>query len=276
MPRRRKILPPSPLDFVYTQYSQESNDTMSLNSSNKKKSGSESDSSDRVCIFRTIPAPEKPKADKRKKTQDSNQKNTHTKVYGSTNREKTASVSVKEKVDSHSVAKKQKTESIGGYKSTGLSSEEKEDGSSSQINSASLLTLGFYERLSSLRDLPICPHCNCRGVLCHNKTFAQYCTKACMAYMNEVRSNQWDAREVEEETLTNVFTHAYRGKRRVEVEEQFGFYSSDSFDLPECMKTKSLPIALTLRFKGDMLKKLESHNAVGEKRYKEARNENRF
>ena len=87
-----------------------------------------------------------------------------------------------------------------------------------------------------------------------------------MAYLNETKAKHWDSKPVDEDTLKNVFAHAYREKRRVEAEEGFEFYSSEAFDLPGCMRLKSLPIALTLRFNGDMLKELEAHNADGEKK----------
>ena len=147
-------------------------------------------------------------------------------------------------------------------KSTKLKKHRKDD------SQYTLATLGLVDPAPPLSVQPICISCGNKGYMCHHYQFSGYCTKACMSYLQTNREG-WEA-GFNVETMERIFYNAYNEARRVTFEERFGYYNPRWVEIPSCMKTKALHIAVDLGFNTKLCSELRDHNENAKKKYEEA------
>ena len=122
----------------------------------------------------------------------------------------------------------------------------------------------------SPQPFELCIHCGNQNYLCHNKVYSTYCTKACMTFLQQQNENDW-MDGFNPDKMESIFFNAYNEARRVDIEERFGFYCTERFDIPECMRVNSLTASINMGYNAKLCKDLEDNNAKGKKKYLEAR-----
>ena len=130
-------------------------------------------------------------------------------------------------------------------------------------------SLGFVDPSPPFSKQPLCTHCGNRGYACHNKVYSTYCTKACYNYLQN-NENHWLA-GFDNDTMEQIFITAYNEKRRVELEENHGYYCPNKFGLPMCMRNDSMIHAVSLGDNPQLCKDLDNHNELGRQRWMEAK-----
>ena len=106
--------------------------------------------------------------------------------------------------------------------------------------------------------------------MCCDKMYSTYCTKACMAFL-QTNTDGWQT-GFNADRMESSFFNAYNKKRCVDLEERFGFYNTNWFEIPDCMGNGSLQSAVNLGYNGNLCKDLEAHNGGGHEKYLEAKN----
>ena len=140
---------------------------------------------------------------------------------------------------------------------------------SKQTTQIGIESLGFVNPSPPFSKQPLCTHCGNRGYACHNKVYSTYCTKACYNYLQN-NENHWLA-GFDTDTMEQIFITAYNEKRRVELEENHGYYCPNKFGLPMCMRNDSMIHAVSLGDNPRLCKDLDNHNEGGRKRWMEAK-----
>ena len=141
-------------------------------------------------------------------------------------------------------------------------------------NVKDISSMGFVTPAKPFSEQPLCPHCENRGYSCHNKVYSTYCTKACMNYLQN-NHNGWES-GFDANTMEQIFEKAYNEKRRVELEENYGYYSPDNMHLPKCMINDSLRHAIELGDNPKLCDDLAKHNEGGYNMYLEAMSNHRY
>ena len=129
--------------------------------------------------------------------------------------------------------------------------------------------LGFHDPSPPFSQQPLCKYCGNKGYACHNKIYSTYCTKACYDYLQNNKQGWYSG--FDQDIMEGVFVKAYNEKRRVELEENHGYYCPKSFELPQCMRSDSMKHAVILGDNPLMCHDLEKHNEGGYKRWLEAK-----
>ena len=129
--------------------------------------------------------------------------------------------------------------------------------------------LGFVSPSPPFSQQPLCTHCGNRGYACHNKVYSTYCTKACLHYLQH-NTDGWLA-GFDPNTMEQTFIKAYNEKRRVELEENHGYFCPNHFVVPQCMRNDSMKHAINLGDNPRLCSDLEMHNVGGRQRWNEAK-----
>ena len=139
----------------------------------------------------------------------------------------------------------------------------------STIYADNIALMGFWNPSPPFLEQPLCPHCGNRGYACHNYIYGNYCTKACLHYLQYSKQG-WDT-GFNQTSMENVFKKAYNEKRRVECEERHGYYNLGSEAIPDCMRHGSMTNAVTLFDNPRLCKELTDHNNKGKRKYLDAK-----
>ena len=202
---------------------------------------------------------------------------TRSKARSNNNKKKLSSKSIKPQlyldvVDEVEIMKVKKVTEVSRY--TPVDSKQTSKSSTRNTLRSSVTTptaplgiecLGFVSPSPPFSKQPLCNHCGNRGYACHNKVYSTYCTKACLDYLQN-NTNHWLS-GFDPNTMEQVFTSAYNEKRRVELEENHGYYCPNKFGLPMCMKNDSMNHAINLGDNPRLCKDLEEHNEGGRTRW---------
>ena len=137
-----------------------------------------------------------------------------------------------------------------------------------QSDNLTIASLGFMDPSPPFSQQNRCSSCGNKGYMCHDKMYSTYCTKACMAFL-QTNSGGWQL-GFNVERMETTFFNAYNEKRRVDLEERFGFYNTDWFEIPDCMRKGFLQSAINLGYNPKLCSDLENHNSGGQKKYLEA------
>ena len=129
--------------------------------------------------------------------------------------------------------------------------------------------LGFVSPSPPFSQQHLCTHCGNRGYACHNKVYSTYCTKACLHYLQH-NTDGWLA-GFDPNTMEQTFIKAYNEKRRVELEENHGYFCPNHFVVPQCMRNDLMKHAINLGDNPRLCSDLEMHNVGGRQRWNEAK-----
>ena len=125
----------------------------------------------------------------------------------------------------------------------------------------------------------VCEYCGNKGALCQDFRYRRYCLKAVYCYLvsserpSSARSQPWNG--VNPDSVSGVFIQAYNEKRRVDIEDHFGFYNPNWMELPRCIRKLSYQDALNLAGKTNLMDLVKACNENGFKNYCNAKRRNK-